>query len=168
MISSSALDINISGTHHFDNRVEYKMNFRLQQLIKHRKETEFGIIEDDGSGMRIFMSMKGTTENPVFSMDKTTKKSYRKDKWKKESENISSILNKEIQTIFGKNKENKTYDATDKPLKFELEWDDETDTTKIKITRDSLANKNDTLKVKPKNFILESDEDIRNSDDDDY
>ncbi len=168
MISSSALDINISGTHHFDNRIDYKMNFRLQQLIKQRKETEFGMIEDDGSGMRIFMSMKGTAENPVFSMDKTAKKSHRKDKRKKESENISSILNKEIRTIFKKNEENKTFDENDKPLKFELEWDDETDTTKVKITRDSLANKSDTLNNKPKNFILESDEDIRNSDDDDY
>lgn len=168
MISSSAFDINIAGTHHFDNRINYKMNFRLQQLIKKREETEFGIIEDDGSGMRIFMSMIGTAENPIFSMDKTAKKSHRKDKWKKESENISSILNKEIQTIFGKNEENKTFDENDKPLRFELEWDDETDTTKIGIARDSLANKNDTLKNKSKNFILESDEDIRNSDDDDY
>ena len=168
MISSSAFDINLSGTHYFDNRIDYKMNFRLQQLIKQRKETEFGIIEDDGSGMRIFMSMIGTSENPIFSMDKTTKKSHRKDKWKKESENINSILNKEIQTIFGQNEKDKTFDENDQPLKFELEWDDETDTTKIRIARDSLAIKNDTLKNKTKNFILDSDEDIRDSDDDDY
>ena len=168
MISSSAFDINLSGTHYFDNRIDYKMNFRLQQLIKQRKETEFGIIEDDGSGMRIFMSMIGTSENPIFSMDKTTKKSHRKDKWKKESENINSILNKEIQTIFGQNEKDKTFDENDQPLKFELEWDDETDTTKIRIARDSLAIKNDTLKNKTKNFILDSDDDIRDSDDDDY
>lgn len=160
-ISSSALDINLAGTHHFDNRIDYKMNFRLQQLIKQRKETEFGMIEDDGSGMRIFMSMTGTSDNPIFSMDKTTKKSWRKDNWKKESENISTILNKEIQTIFGDEKDTLTFNEYDRPLQFELEWDVEEDTTNILLM-------GDTLKNKPKKFILESDEDIRDSDDDDY
>ena len=161
IISSSALDINLSGTHHFDNRIDYKMNFRLQQLIKQRKETEFGMIEDDGSGMRIFMSMKGTAENPIFSLDKTTKKSWRKDKWKKEGQKISAILSDEIQTIFGDKKDTLTFNENYKPLKFELEWDDENDTTKVLLI-------GDTLKNKPKKFILESDEDIRDSDDDDY
>ena len=161
IISSSALDINLSGTHHFDNRIDYKMNFGLQQLIKQRTETEFGMIEDDGSGMRIFMSMKGTAENPIFSMDKTTKKSWRKDKWKKEGQKISAILSEEIQTIFGDKKDTLTFNENYKPLKFELEWDDENDTTKVLL-------KGDTLKNKPKKFILDSDEDIRDSDDDDY
>ena len=167
-IASSALDINIAGTHGFDNRIDYKMNFRLRQLVKQRKETEFGSIEDDGLGMRIFMTMTGTTEKPVFSMDKTAKKTWRKDKWKQEGKNINNIINKELKTIFGDKTGKNTFDPKEKP-KFEIEWDDEDDTTKILITGDSLSTKKDTLKKKSKKIIFESDKkDIRDTDDDDY
>jgi hypothetical protein len=166
-ISSTALDINVSGTHDFDNHIDYKMNFRLRQLVKQRKETEFGSIEDDGLGMRIFMTMTGTTSNPVFSMDKSAKKSWRKDKWKDEGKNINKILKNELQTIFGNQNQNETFDREEKP-KFEIEWDDSDDSTKVVFRHDSLRTKNDSLKKKPKKFILEPDEDIRDSDDDDY
>lgn len=166
-IASSALDINVAGSHDFDNNIDYKMNFRLQQLVKHRKETEFGVIEDDQSGMRIFMTMTGTTENPVFSMDKSAKKTWRKDKWKQESKNINNIINKELKTIFGDKDVKKTFDGKESP-KFEIEWDDADDTTKIGVKLDTHAIKPDTLKKKTKKFILEPEEDIRDSDDDDY
>jgi len=171
-IASSALNINIAGTHSFDNHIDYKMNFGLRQLVKQRKETdpkaiEFGSIDDDGLGMRIFMTMTGTTENPVFSLDKSAKKSWRKEKWKDEGKNINAILNKEVQTIFGNKNQNKTFEEKEKP-KFEIEWDDEGDTTKIVVKRDSLLTKKDSLKKKTKKFILEPEEDIRDSDYDDY
>jgi hypothetical protein len=163
-ITSSALDINVSGTHDFDNNIDYKLNFRLRQLVKQRKETEFGTIEDDGLGMRIFMTMSGTTANPVFSMDKAAKKSWKKDKWKDEGENINTILNTEIQAIFGNKEQNKTFGENYEP-KFELEWDD---STKIVIENSNAKTKDDSLKKKTKKFILEPEEDIRDTDDDDY
>ena len=159
-ILSSAMDINLSGTHYFDNRINYKLNFYLRQLIKQRKETEFGTIEDDGLGMRIFMNIGGTVDDPVFEMDKESRKSYKKSKWESEKKEVSEIFKNEIRTIFGDNQEKPAAETGER--KFEIEWDDDT------IPQQKTVKK-DTLKKKRKKFIFEDDEEnVRDADDDDY
>lgn len=72
-IQSSALNLNASGTHDFDNVVDYKLNMLLSDVLGKKmkdQQTEFGTIEDDGLGhTRLFLSMKGPVDNPKFSYD---------------------------------------------------------------------------------------------------
>lgn len=72
-IASSALDVEVSGQHSFKNEIDYRFGFRLRDL-KAKKESEFGTIIDDGTGMRVYMRMYGTMDNPIVEWDKTTRK----------------------------------------------------------------------------------------------
>ncbi|MBK7946299.1 MAG: hypothetical protein IPJ85_13770, partial [Flavobacteriales bacterium] len=56
-VRSNALDIELAGTHWFDDRIDHRINFRLSDLFRLGKPTkdEFGPIADDGTGMRMFL-----------------------------------------------------------------------------------------------------------------
>lgn len=73
-IKSNALDIETFGWHTFDNQIDYHFAFRFRDLMAAQRETEFGIIEDDGTGLMIFMRMHGTTEKPIIEWDEKAKK----------------------------------------------------------------------------------------------
>ena len=92
-IQSSAMDINLYGTHTFDNKIDYHFNFRINQILNSsRLESEYGYVIDDGTGYRVFLNMNGTVSNPVTSMDGQARKEYNSDKRKVESETIKNIL----------------------------------------------------------------------------
>ena len=61
-IKSSAMELVASGTHSFNNDIDYRLQLLLSQVTgKKVKEmnTEFGRIEDDGLGRtKIFLTMK--------------------------------------------------------------------------------------------------------------
>lgn len=73
-IRSTAMNMTISGTHGFDNFVDYNIQMKLSQLLGKKvrqQNTEFGTIEDDGSGgLNLFLTMKGPLDNPRFSYDR--------------------------------------------------------------------------------------------------
>lgn len=158
-LTSSILDLNLSGSHAFDNTIDYKMNFRWRELINQRKETEFGTIEDDGTGMRLFMSMKGTASNPKFEMDKAAKKAWRESQWKNEGKSITKALGNELQNLFS-GSPSVLSDSLNRK-KVEIEWEHREDSAKT-------SQETDTLKTNAKKVIFESEEDIRDSDEDDY
>lgn len=72
-IVSSAMDMDVSGTHSFDNVVDYRFAFRLRDIRQQNKNTEFGEIIDDETGFRVFMRMYGPLENPKIEWDKSAK-----------------------------------------------------------------------------------------------
>ncbi len=99
-IKSSALDLTASGTHTFDNMVDYKINLLLSHVLgKKVKEqnTEFGTIEDDGLGRtRLFLRMSGPMKNPKFTYDsKSVEEKIEKD-IRDEKQNLKNVLNKEF------------------------------------------------------------------------
>lgn len=95
-IASNILDIETSGTHTFDNKIDYKFAFRFRDL-KAEKETEFGTVIDDGTGVRIYMRMHGTLDNPIVEWDKAASKEDRKEYNEQEKANLKSML----KTDFG-------------------------------------------------------------------
>jgi AsmA-like C-terminal region len=127
-INTNAMNINISGTHSFDNNINYKVNFKLSQLLtkKQTGDEAFGdIVEDDG-GSTFFLSMKGNTEKPDFGYDKQGAKENRKQEFKKEKETFKEIINNEFN-IFKKNKKeiSKPIENPEKTKsKIIIEWDD--------------------------------------------
>ena len=94
-VSSSALDIEISGQHTFENKVDYRFGFRLRDL-KQNDYSEFGEIIDDGSGIRLFMRMYGEIEKPIIEWDRESRKKMSKEKREAEKKDVKSILKTEF------------------------------------------------------------------------
>ena len=99
-IKSSIMDLTASGTHTFDNVVDYKLQLYLSQITGKKirdRNTEFGTVEDDGLGrMRLFLTMKGPMSDPKITYDrKGIEQKITKD-IKQEKQDLKKILNQEF------------------------------------------------------------------------
>ncbi|MBL6657969.1 MAG: hypothetical protein ISR00_00035 [Flavobacteriales bacterium] len=103
-IYSSALDMAGSGSHTFDNEMDYEFKILLNEILgnkfkrKHKKKvSEFGVIEDDGiKGMTLFLKMKGSVDNPEISYN-TLKLRESLDKgFKKEKKKLKDVVKSEF------------------------------------------------------------------------
>ncbi len=126
-IRSSAMDIAAKGTHTFDNKIDYAVGFNLRDVLV-RKEKEWTEV-DDGLGKRMFIAMKGTTDNPVFSMDKELAKEVRQAEMQQEKQNIKALLNQELG-LFKKNADKVTFkeEKTETQTTITVNWGDEKQT----------------------------------------
>jgi len=99
-IKSTALEMTASGTHSFDNIVDYKIQLLLSQLVGKKVKqmnTEFGTIEDDGLGRtKLFLSMTGPVSNPKIKYDSKGVEQKIVQEVKVEKQNLKTILNKEF------------------------------------------------------------------------
>lgn len=94
-IESSALNVDLSGKHSFDNKIDYKFGFYFRDL-KLKKESEFGVEKDDGLGVNIFVRMYGDLSNPTIEWDKDARKEKTKAYNQQEKEDLKSILKSEF------------------------------------------------------------------------
>ena len=102
-IKSNALDLSFSGTHTFNNEIDYRFKVLMSDVLwgkakKNKQEnTDFGHIEDDGLGRTsLFLRLTGTMDNYSVKYDtKGLKESFVED-LKKEKTNLKKILNKEF------------------------------------------------------------------------
>lgn len=99
-ISSSALNIELNGSHTFNNEINYALNFNLKEVLvkdKDVKVTEYGYIKDDNLGNKqIFLKITGTVDNPIIALDKTAARSYRKEFTQKEVKTAKSVMKEEL------------------------------------------------------------------------
>ncbi len=93
LVQSSAMDIEVSGAQTFDGGVDDHLNFRLADLFRtNGGADEFGPVVDDGTGMRLFLHMYGTTSDLQFKHDGASASARRKDQMKKETAELKGIL----------------------------------------------------------------------------
>lgn len=125
-IRSSAMDISARGTHTFDNGIDYAIGFNLRDVLV-KKEREWKEA-DDGLGKRLYLSMKGTTDKPVFGMDKELAKSVRQDEMQEEKQNVKALLKQELG-LFKKSSSVGTYKEEKPPqgAVTTMQWDDDGD-----------------------------------------
>lgn len=99
-VHSNAFELTASGTHSFDNVVDYHLAFLLSQITgKKIKEqnTEFGTIEDDGLGRsKLFITMKGPAADPKIAFDRKGTEQKIEADIKNEKTNLKNVLNKEF------------------------------------------------------------------------
>jgi len=93
-VRSSAMDIAAKGTHTFDHVIDYAVGFNLRDLLV-RKDKDWTEV-DDGLGKSIYISMKGTVDNPVYSVDKALAKEVRKEAMEAEKQNVKALLKDEL------------------------------------------------------------------------
>ena len=147
-ISSSVLDMNVSGTHTFDNDIDYRFDFKFRDLKESNQDSEFGKIIDDGTGFRMFLKMHGSLENPILEWDKEQKKKNAQEYREQEKKQIKEML----KTEFGAFKNDSTveeYVPEEKPKEnLKINWEP---TKNDPETKDSLApTSEETNEEKPK------------------
>jgi hypothetical protein len=88
-IGSNVSDIKVSGTHTFDQVINYRIVAPLRSKKKIDPDEAFGAIEDDGSGRSMLhMKIIGTTDNYTVSLDTEAVK-----------KKIASDIKKEFQEL---------------------------------------------------------------------
>jgi hypothetical protein len=132
-IKSSAIDFKISGTHTFDQVIDYQLSVLISQLRGNGSKQDnlaedIGIITDDGLHKeKYFFRITGTVDNPVYhTLDKEGYKKNIKTNLSKEKVTLKEILNRE----FGWFKKDSTInkDSQTKPEEkydFNVIWDEE-------------------------------------------
>ena len=124
-IKSSALNLNASGTHDFDNIVDYKLNMLLSDVLGKKmkdQNTEFGIVEDDGLGhTKLYLSMKGPVDDPKFSYDKKAVSQKIAQDLRTDRQNVKQLLKQE----FGVFKKDTTLKKeTRKKEEMQIDWEE--------------------------------------------
>jgi hypothetical protein len=117
-IKTSAMDVELHGWHDFDNQIEYHFSFRFRDLKTKVDVTEFGIIEDDGLGLVIYLTMAGDLDDPSYSLDDDERKLDIKENLMEEKKDIKSML----KTEFGLFKRDSSVTKIQKDNKKEVEF----------------------------------------------
>lgn len=94
-IENTVMNIQLNATHDFDNNIDYRFGFRFRDL-KTNKDSEFGNVVDDGTGLLVFLKMYGNLANPQFAWDKEAKKQNTKEYNQQEKENLKSMLKSDL------------------------------------------------------------------------
>jgi len=102
-IASSAITISASGTHTFDNVIDYHLRLLLSDILsrkakKAKKENEeFGEIADDGLGKtNLFISMTGNVENPIIAYDTRGAKQKMQEDLVSQKKDMKQVLHDEF------------------------------------------------------------------------
>ncbi len=122
-IASSVLDMNVSGTHSFDNQIDYRFDFKFRDLKQTNQESEFGEIIEDGSGFRMYLKMYGDLNDPTLEWDKEQQKKSAQEYRQEEKKQIKEML----KTEFGAFKNDTTveeYIPEEKPKEeIKINWE---------------------------------------------
>jgi len=138
-INSSLLDLNVQGSHGFNNNIDYRMNLLLSEILSVKFKTknpvpdEFGVIEDDGLGRsKIFLKITGNTDDPVFGYDTRELKEKMKADLKDEKEELKKAMQEEFHWLI-KDSTQKAKERYEKELikkqeegEFIIEWEEDT------------------------------------------
>jgi hypothetical protein len=126
-IQSSAVDLGISGKHHFRGDYEYHARLQLSQILSGKAprktaNNEFGIVEDDGLGRTsIFLKLVSLNGKESVSYDMAASRAEIRQDLNQEKQSLRAIL-KEEYGWYGK-------DSTVAPVKeqkpkFRIIWDE--------------------------------------------
>ena len=123
-IKSSALSVFLSGTHTFDQKINYEMTLLLSELLSNsfRKEntkiTEFGEETQDGKIFNtVYFKMTGNTNEPKISLNKIRFMEDVENSIKKEKETIQNIIEEDIL------RKDKNKEEVEAGEEVEIEWD---------------------------------------------
>lgn len=127
-IRSSAIDLSGSGTHGFDNSLDYRLQIVLADLLFKKKSREevspdIVVLPDGTEKRKLHMYVKGTVDDPIVGIDNKAAAKKLVDDIKKEGQTLKEILKKEFE---GKNPTPKD-SSKHKPKNsgIVIEWDDD-------------------------------------------
>ena len=130
-IRSNVMNLKVTGSHTFDNNIEYHLEVKFSDVKKGgdktRPEDEYGYVVDDGVGdPTIFILITGTVENPQYKqLDKKAMQEKIKQDLKTEKQNLKKILNEEFGLFKKDTTIKKVEPAPKENTKFQIEWEEE-------------------------------------------
>lgn len=144
-IQSNALNLDLAGTHNFENIIDYQLKILLSDILKKKSkklgDEQFGELEDDGRGKTVlYIKMYGDAENPKFGIDKIGIKKKLAADLKKEGKEVKQVLKDEFNSWFDKEAEFKEQQQIGA-----AEWEKDIPGLKAKT---STAAKSDSTKQK--------------------
>jgi len=143
-IRSSAMNILAKGNHGFDHTIDYTIGFTLRDILI-RKEQEWQEA-DDGAGKKLYLYMRGTTENPDFGVDKQMAKETRQEEIQQEKQNMKALLKEEFG-LFKKDQSVGTYKerVVAKETTTTLKWEENDE--KEAVEKETVVKKRDPEKM---------------------
>jgi hypothetical protein len=140
-VKSSAINLTASGTHTFDNKINYRIKLSLNDLLSRKakkakkQNDEFGQEADDGLGRtNLFLLMTGTVDKPIIKYDSKSAVQHVKQDLKVEKQTFKKVLKDE----FGVFKKDSTLsDKKNKanPVKQTIKWEESDKKTEKKVLR---------------------------------
>ena len=131
-LKNNLLNFTFYGSYNVNTIVDYHLNFNWSDLVKKNKSTSQIVQENKTVGKQLFLKITGPSSDLEYSFDKEEIKNDRKEKIKTEKEIIKSIIKGELVP-----------EEKKEPEIFEVQWEEEVDTT-IEV------EKTKKLKKKPK------------------
>lgn len=120
-VKSNAINLTISGTHTFENYVDYHLKLKLSDLLAKKfklKSSEYELEQLEQERF-LFLSMKGPIDNIKFSYDKQEARTKVKQDLKLEKETVKELWRKELGIEKKDKVKEKTNDSEE--LEFEAE-----------------------------------------------
>jgi hypothetical protein len=123
-IKNSALNIDLWGTHSFNNDIDYHIQLLIGDYLnkkrKHDSDDEFGLVENDPENRRsAFILMTGTVDKPIIKYDRKGMKQKIKEDIKNEKQNLKAILKEEFGMFKKDSIKVKTTPKSDQQFKLE-------------------------------------------------
>ncbi len=129
-LGNSVLNLNVCGTHSFNNEIDYHIKLLLSEYLAKRpgksKQMDEELLEsetDPESKRCVFIRMTGTVDKPIIRYDRKAMKQKIKQDIKDEKKNLKKLLNEEFgwfkndTTIKNQDSRNKKQDQ-----KFKVEF----------------------------------------------
>ena len=123
-INSSALSLVLSGTHTFNQEINYDLKLILSELLsstfrkKNTNITKFGEEKKDGKIFNtVYFKMTGTTENPKIALNPMRFMQDVNTNVKKETEKLITIIKEDILQSETKGEEE------EEGQEIEIEWE---------------------------------------------
>ncbi len=121
-IYTNALNLEISGTHTFDNMIDYRIKLNMLQLLSNKLKNKNNFypeaLEQNKEGLLfLYVTMKGPAGDPIIKYDKKTVKEKIKLDVQLEKQNLKTILQQEFNAQNNRQEEIKDWQAPD-----EYEW----------------------------------------------
>ncbi len=105
-INSSAVNIKLSGEHTFENKIDYRLQILLSELLaqktreRRNPQEQYGDIIDDGLGRTtLFLRLTGTVDEPEFRYDYQGVREKLRDDLQQERQDLSRILREEFSWL---------------------------------------------------------------------
>jgi hypothetical protein len=141
-LRSSAMNMSVSGTHTFNNVMDYKMKLNISQLLFGKKEnyqTEFGEVEvDNKGGMNLYLTINGSGSSPTIAYDKRNSFISLKKGFKEEGKSVKEIFRPQSNPD---NKNGENLNKKQEGYSIGFDEDDPTDDLKSNMPDGSSNNK---------------------------
>lgn len=137
-IRSSALNVALSGSHTFDNELDYHVRLRMSEVLfrksrkLHKTDSDLPVERAREGGMNLYLSIAGTTDKPVVAWDRRSSKNAFASDFKKEREELRQAFRNEFSSPV-RDRNNELPTESESTQKLSVIWD-EGSTTPAKNT----------------------------------